>query len=279
MLSIGHSLIRRSSPLKMVKKLSTQVHYEAHSSESYESAYFYSHGAYTEHLRRIVVKKLGLEAETKRRLLDIGGGTGNFTESIVEKSPEVEAVVVDPFLEMEQDTKQVKFAKAPAEAFARPSGEWWRKDYHQVLMKEVVHHLNNRAPIFRGILEDLPDKPSADPNILIITRPQVDIDYPLWDEAREVWAENQPSYDDIESELKEAGFSQVTYCIEPYPCEIDMDRWLDMVRGRFWSTFSNFSDEELDEACERMLRDEKERIDSDGIIHFEDRLLFISAYK
>jgi SAM-dependent methyltransferase len=263
--------------------MTTQSHYEGHSASSYESAYFYSAGAYTDYLAKLVANRLGLEATTKRRIVDIGGGTGNFTKMIVQNSPEVEAIVVDPyFLEgTESSTDSLKFVKAPAEILAQSSDNvWWRQDYHQVLLKEVIHHVkaSDRGAVFSGIFQDLPDKPSSDPGLLIVTRPHADIDYPLWNEAKQVWAENQPSLTELQSELEQAGFSHISNTIEAYPCEIDFERWLGMVKGRFWSTFSNFTDEELEEACKRMRADEEHRIDEKGVIHFEDRLLLISAY-
>jgi hypothetical protein len=203
----------------------------------------------------------------------------------------VEAIVVDPFLEGTEQAAagSVTFVQAPAELLGatKTNDMWWRDDYHQVLMKEVIHHVaaEDRVAVFRGIHMDVSTQSNnnnddADhPNILIITRPQIEIDYPLWKEAKQVWAKNQPSQTELESELKEAGFSTVSSTIEPYPCEIDFERWMSMVKGRFWSTFSNFTDEELEEACERMRVDEAERINDKGVIHFEDRLVFISAYK
>jgi hypothetical protein len=50
-----------------------------------------------------------------------------------------------------------------------------------------------------------------------------------------------------------------------------------MIKARFWSTFSNFTDQELEEACQRITRDEANRVDEKGDIHFEDHLLFITA--
>lgn len=267
----------------------TQSHYQAHTVSSYESAYFYSAGAYTDYLAKLVVRRLGLEPTTCRRILDIGGGTGNFTKMVVRNSPEVEAIVVDPFLEGHEEgtdesssTASVKFVKASAEILAEPpDNTWWRQDYHQVLMKEVIHHIDasDRLNVFSGIFRDLPEKPSPDPGILIITRPHADIDYPLWEEARQVWAANQPSQGELQADLEQAGFSFVSSTIEGYPCEIEFERWTSMVKNRFWSTFSNFSDDELEQACEQMRVDEADRIDEDGTIHFEDRLLVISAYK
>jgi SAM-dependent methyltransferase len=271
------------------RAMTTQAHYEAHSATSYESAYFYSPGAYTDYLAKLVVNRLGLQTNSRGRILDIGGGTGNFTKMIVADSPHVEAIVVDPFLEGTEistdDSPSVKFVHAPAEELAATVKTdamlWWRQDYQQVLMKEVIHHLTpqDRVAVFTGIYDDVPSGNNDNPTILIITRPQLEIDYPLWKEARQVWAKNQPSQAELESELKQAGFTTVSSTIEPYPCEIEFERWMSMVKGRFWSTFSNFTDEELEEACDLMRVDEAERINDKGIIHFEDRLVFISAYK
>jgi SAM-dependent methyltransferase len=276
----------------------TKSHYEGHSAETYESAYFYAPGAYTEHLASLVKRSLQLDASpdacTKDRcLLDIGGGTGNFTRMIVEDAPNVCAIVVDPFLEQlsisgvdESESaasdERIRFVKAPGEEFKlKPTDEtvWWRQNYQQVLLKEVVHHFNDtdRVPIFKGIFNGL--ERSGAPSLLIVTRPKLEIDYPLWDEARKVWAENQPSLEQFVEELELAGFSNVQHSIESYRCTILLERWQSMVKARFWSTFSTFTDKELDEACHSIAESEKERVDKDGLLHFEDRLLFITARK
>lgn len=204
-----------------------------------------------------------------------------------------QAIVVDPFL-IDQDTIErskntnVRFHKASAEDFMLPIEEtsrWWRTGYHQVLLKEVVHHFDesNRVSIFRGIWQGLVPMctTSTDvPSLLIITRPQRDIDYPLWNEARQVWAQNQPSLESLVGALNEAGFTNIVHTVETEPCSISLDRWQSMVKGRFWSTFSNFTDAELEQACQTIAENERHRIDPDGTtLRFEDRLLFISACK
>lgn len=274
----------------------TQSHYESHSAASYESAYFYEVGAYTEHLKDLCKTRLQLgvaavdQAETERRriLLDIGGGTGTFTRMLIQDTPFCRAVVVDPFLEKktkEEETTSnkdglVHFVSAPAETFMSHDDCWWRRDFHQILLKEVAHHFadKDRIPIFRGMWQGLVPT-TGPPSLLMITRPQKDIDYPLWDEARDVWAKNQPSLDQFVSELTAAGFSDVQHSVEPYPCVISLERWQAMVKARFWSTFANFSDAELEAACHVIAENEKHRITEDGCLHFEDRLLFITAYK
>jgi hypothetical protein len=290
-----------------IRHASTKAHYESHSADSYDSAFFYEVGPYTEHLRNLCRSRLQLDktadetfaAATShhqqrrpRVLLDIGGGTGTFTRMLIQDTP-CQAIVIDPFLEKQNkvDSKPsddpVTFVAAPAEAFMNdpttPEENSWRRGYDQILIKEVAHHFaeQDRTPIFRGMWDGLvpssSSAPAGPPSLLMITRPQIDIDYPLWEEARAVWAKNQPSLDQFVSELKAAGFSNIQHSVEAYPCAISLERWQSMVKARFWSTFANFSDDELNEACAVIAENERHRITADGTLHFEDRLLFISA--
>lgn len=275
--------------------MTTSSHYEAHSPESYEEAYFYEAGTYQQYLIDLVGQRLQLSdssTQEERHILDIGGGTGNFAQALLEGAPQnTRITVVDPFLDPtksttdDEATTNLAFVKAPAEDFLKaPSNDekdtWRRQGFHQVLLKEVVHHLEDkdRVGIFQGMYQELIPTPSA-PSVLIITRPQTEIDYPLWDAAREVWKKNQPSVDEFSKELLEAGFCDIQHTLEPYPCQIALSRWQSMVKNRFWSTFSNFSDEELREACAQMEVDYQDRVDDQGILHFEDRLVFLSARK
>lgn len=272
----------------------TSSHYEAHSAHSYEEAYFYEAGTYMQHLVDLVDArlKLGDVARPPCRLIDIGGGTGNFAQALMDRHPsKFVSTVVDPFLDPTASGKGLKgldFVKESAEVFMNPNDDdvAWRKGYHKVLLKEVAHHFKaeDRVKIFKGIydaLETTTATGDSDCNaaLLIVTRPQVEIDYPLWDEARQVWKENQPSASDFQKELEQAGFVNVQQTLEPYPCQIPLDRWQSMVKGKFWSTFSNFSNKELEAACQTIAKDYSDRVDKDGILHFEDRLVFISAGK
>jgi hypothetical protein len=64
---------------------STKSHYENHSADSYENAYFYEVGAYTEHLRDLVQEYLQFKAANKRKvILDIGGGKDDSVWSMVD---------------------------------------------------------------------------------------------------------------------------------------------------------------------------------------------------
>ncbi len=263
------------------RDVQAKSHYEGHSSTSYENAFFYEPGVYQEYLRDRVRASLRLTSESKHILIDIGGGTGNFTRAIIDGT-QVTAIVVDPFLEDSSDdsnSQSVQFVKAAAEAYKQPPGtDRWRNGYSQVLLKEVIHHIatTDRVAVLRGIREGMSSSSEIKPAILIITRPQRDIDYPLWSDAREVWAQNQPSLGELVDDLKKAGFRNVEHTVEAYKCQIPIARWKDMVKARFWSTFSSFSDSELEKACDVIEQNEAGRT-VNGVISFEDRLLFIKA--
>jgi hypothetical protein len=230
--------------------------------------------------------------------LDIGGGTGNFAQALVQfvakeedasfslsKVDYLDVVVMDPCLDPTTSSKQagegaatdrISFVKAEAEAFlddcknsndrspASPSRRT-PESYHQILMKEIVHHLDakDRVGIFRGMhqglanIESLNDHSNSGrnpiPSILIVTRPQVEIDYPLWDKARQVWKENQLSMHELTNDLHEAGFCSIKHTIESYPCSISLERWQSMTKNRFWGTFLSFSDNELQQAFTTLL--------------------------
>jgi hypothetical protein len=233
------------------------------------------------------------DVNSSRHILDIGGGTGNFARALVHNCPSrnFRVTVVEPFLEETKSndlpmSDRIHFVKAPAEIFlsrSRDEDEWRKIGIQKVLIKETIHHIDEkvRVGILKGMYDELEASSGDDgittPSILIITRPQIEIDYPFWDAARKVWKENQPSLEQLQHELQLAGFVDIQFTIERYDSQITLQRWQEMVKNRFWSTFADFTDEELELGCEELARERPP--DENGIIHFEDRLLFITGKK
>ena len=209
-----------------------------------------------------------------------------------------EGIVMDPFLSAAATSNgPIQFVRAGAEDFINSMVEgdacslskelkpkWWRHEYDfdQVLMKEVIHHIPQevRRPFFDALRRlmlrstrpsDAPEEGA--PSVLIVTRPRSKLDCPLWDGAREVRAKLFPPVEDIVDDLVAAGFRHVQWTIESYPCVIQLEQWTAMVKGRCWSAFSHFEDEELEEACREIERTAD--VDCDGRIHFDERMLFI----
>lgn len=272
-------------------------HYSQHSAKSYDSAFFSSDEDYLQYLTELIQEKFkwrkndAFITPTSLTLLDIGGGTGTFTKRLIDEFPSFKAIVMEPFLEPNKDVNEnksnISFCKASADDFLREDimlkddVPILRTGYHHVLMKEMIHHIteSNRTEIFRAIhtgFETLQLYHDSAAALLIITRPKYDIDYPLWPAAKKIWEANQPDHQSIIQDLEVAGFQKVETTTHAFACRVNLERWKRMVQGRFWSTFSSFTDAELLEACKTY--DDHSALCEDGNLKFEDRLLFITAY-
>ena len=251
--------------------------------EVYDSAPFYAPGPYEEWLASACIERLKLTASHK--LADVGGGSGSFAAKLKQEVGARWLTVVEPSADMLAgaatnplvDAAECKDANAWAkDAPSRKSGV--PETYNCVLLKEVVHHFSTseRQSIFSLICSHRLD--ASDGRLLIVTRPQHNIDYPLWPAARDVWARNQPSETKLMDELRAAGFDKVECHLHAYPHAVKIEEWCRIVSGRFWSTFSHFTDEELLEGCAKIRADAQEPARQDAeTLHFEDRLLLIVA--
>ena len=67
---------------------------------------------------------------------------------------------------------------------------------------QVVHHFPApRVPLFESMRNN---RMRHDGRLVIATRPQTAFDYPLFEGARKVWVANQPSSDELASDLTAA---------------------------------------------------------------------------
>ena len=58
---------------------------------------------------------------------------------------------------------------------------------------------------------------------------------------------------------------------------IKLARWVELVKRRFWSTFSHFDDDQIDAGCDVIRRDWATRTNQAGEIAFQERLVLIVA--
>ena len=252
----------------------------------YEAAPFYAPGPYEAWLTSACVQRM--ELGSSHSLADLGGGSGGFATKLKQAASARWLSVVEPSAEMLSGAEASSDVNSAicADALGWASSSTEEADgsvtsgsmpvrYDRILLKEVVHHFadSDRPLVFRRLLEN---RLTADGRVLIVTRPQRDVDYPLWEAAREVWAAHQPSEALLVDELNAAGFRDVATHVHTYPHEVATDEWCRLVKGRFWSTFSNFTDAELDEGCARIRADAAARADP-GVLRFDDRLLLIEA--
>ncbi|MBL4848921.1 MAG: hypothetical protein JKY65_25645 [Planctomycetes bacterium] len=244
---------------------SSDEHYAAVAARYEQSAFYDPASSYNRWLIPHVVAALGLEPAS--RFADLGGGTGAFTAalseaaglttlpSVVEPSPLREQATARGLPGLDEDA--ATFAGSPGVA-----------DWDALLLKEVVHHLSLGA--FPEICLGLARRLSAHGRLVTITRP-VEPDYPLFSAAKIVWRMNQPPASRYVSALEAAGL-EVEEQEHAFRFEIPREEWFTLVRNRFWSTFSAFSDEQL----EAGIRELEERY-KDPILSFEDRLVFLVA--
>ena len=162
--------------------------------------------------------------------MDIGGGTGNFTQKLAcAAGISRDVLCVDNSLEMLElasAREGVATCLNDAVAFSQRSD----CSYDLCLLKEVVHHVqtSNLTSMYAGIHSQL----SPGGIVLTITRPQ-DVDYPLFAAAREVWRRGQPPVELFVSALKDAGFSQVHVAEHTYTATLPRARWLRMAGLHF----------------------------------------------
>lgn len=145
-------------------------------------------------------------------------------------------------------------------------------EYDRLFLKEVVHHipLDELQEVFDGVCRQLRD----DGRMSIITRMPTSEHYPFFEAAHKVWVDNQEHYDTYADMLRKSGL-EVDVAIRDFEVRMPKEAWIGMVRARFWSTFSHFSDEELEAGIKEL----EARFKGEEEVVFPDRLVFITGTK
>jgi len=260
-------------------KMGEAEHYER-VPNTYHSAWFYAKDSPYERWQIEVVTKAleGVASREKGIFVDIGGGTGRFTD-LVRKELQLEqpALCVDFSKDMLAQAGAIEGVK-PVLADAVKFAESVQPSMHHIyLLKEVVHHVRDEdlGIFFSGLSRGLAQGGTC----LIVTRPHSDIDYPFMKKAIEVWKQNQPDASIFALQMEEVGFKDVSVTTHGFPVVIPQQQWLDMVADRFWSTFSesHFTQQELNDGIEEIRATYP--CDEEGNLHFEERIVLVSGRK
>lgn len=214
-------------------------------------------------------KRIGyyLELTNIDILADIGGGTGTFTDMLAKEYKPKKTYCVEPEKSMcKLARKYTSFETIHSDSFYFIND--LRYNYSKILFKEVIHHIHNRLALWKDIYNTIENNGK----ILIYTRPQ-NIKFPLFQKAKDVFHENQPNYNIVIEELKSVGF-KIQVSIESFSFELSKKEWHKMLKARFMSDLSVFTNEEILDGIQEL--ENKYRSTTYTI---EDEIIFITAYK
>lgn len=209
-----------------------------------------------------------LDLRENDRFVDLGGGTGIYSEAILQLVPLQHPItIVDPIAEMLAQVPQhlqVERVEMDALAYSRMPG-----DLDKVLMKNAVHYVDKKAELFSNLHGKL-----TQGGVLLVVNSPVPIDHPLFDAALD---RSKTWYTDSETLVEllgGSGFEVETDSLD-YDFRIPKYQYFQMVRERYLFLLASFTDEELEEGVtemEKMFRDEDN-------LHFTSRFDFLTAVK
>jgi SAM-dependent methyltransferase len=255
---------------------------------TYEKAFFYEAGKYHDWMIDQLLASLKLDHHhgSATRFVDIGGGTGHIAVSLTERAgldPRC-ITVVEPSESMASQAIARKLHTEVVDAFSwalssshhnntTESNDDELSYYDRMLLKEMIHLVS--ADKRRSMWHALFKKLSPGGVVCIVTRPKDNIDYPFFEAAHEVWRNQCSPISELVEDLTNAGFTNIDVKLHAYPCRIEVDRWLGMIRNKFWSTFESFDDKSLELGCTEI----RERFKEQAVIEFEDRIHFVTAVR
>lgn len=203
---------------------------------------------------------------TERDLVaDIGCGTGLYARGLAQHAAAV--VCAEPsapmLAQVPAGDKLIPIA-ASAEDLAGGRTGLPHDGCDAILLKEVLHHVGDRAAVIAGLARLL--RPGG--RMLVVMLP-TQISYPLFAAALELFAARQPDPAVIAGNMRSAGLEpSLTY--ESFPLTFPTERYLQMVRNRYMSLLSHFDDAQLEAGVAEI-----QRASPAGQIAFTDTFAFV----
>lgn len=231
----------------------------------YDAHLYYS----DDFVRRLTSKMIeDIDLQTGDVLVDLGGGTGMYSKDIL-KQVELEkpVLLVDPFEEMlahARDDERLECVCADALSFSEQP-----RTYDKVLMKEAVHHVDDRPRLFRNLHDRLTD----DGAVLLVHVPP-ELDYPLFAKALERSQHWHADPDELAAQLSEVGFEVARDGLD-LRHRMPKGDYFGMVEARYMSVLSSFSEAELKAGLAEMA----ETYADTDLLEFIDHFDFIAGRK
>ena len=208
-----------------------------------------------------------LDIRPKDIMIDVGCGTGIFSKKIIDNSSLKRIICVENSLSMcerAEEYEELDVIHSEAKIYFNKKNITFDK----ILFKEVIHHLTDRQNTFETIYQKI----SNNGKLLIATRPKK-VEFPFFEKAHESFSVSQPDYILFKEELIAKGFN-VEISLDKYKINLSKDKWNRMLRNRFMSNLSEFSDTEINNGILEISK--KYSLDN---YTFYDNLVFIIASK
>lgn len=198
---------------------------------------------------------------------DIGAGTGLYTNIINEKILFNNPILfIEPSYDM---TKSIEHNNK-YNIFNETSDIFLDRNisFDKILFKEVIHHISDRNSLWKKLYKNL----NINGIFLVITRPQ-NIKIPLFSKAKDAFKINQPNYNIFIEEAKNAGF-EIDINIKSFNFSLEKERWFKMLRDRFMSDLTTFTDKEIEEGIYEL-----EKSILSNMVDIEDEIIFLIGIK
>ena len=200
--------------------------------------------------------------------VDLGGGTGIFTAAILGqvrlRNP---VILVDYYAEMlDQVPAELPVEKVEADALAFSAEP---RSYDKVLIKETIHHVDNRDLLMRQLYERL-----RSGGALLLVHVPPELDYPIFEAALERARNWHADPDELERQMRAAGFQVERDAID-WPHVIPKERYFDQVASQFMSVLSSFTPDEMEAGLAEM----RQTYADTDVLEFNDHFDYIVGYK
>jgi len=221
---------------------------------------------FVRHLTAKMVRHLDLDG--KDVLADIGCGTAMYSRDIVRQVPLEQPILgVDPYQSMLDQIPD----GAPVTPICQDALAFSRSDHRfdKALMKETVHHVEDRPEFFHNVHRQLSDRGRF---LLVHVPPR--LDYPLFQRALERCLKWHADPDDLEREMQGAGFTVKRDAVD-WPHRVPRPKYFEMVRNCYMSVLTSFDPEEIEEG----LREMESRYGDRELLEFNDHFDYVLGVK
>lgn len=150
--------------------------------------------------------------------------------------------------------------------------------FSKVLLKEVVHHINEDFAEFCQRTAEYFHTSEQRCALLVATRLADPKSYPFFEAARETWRSGQMDAQVYADQMAANGLKNVRQFIKGFRVEMPLQQWKQMIRNRFWSNFGCLSDQQIEAGLEEMGEFKEFQKEGDPTtIVFYDNFVFITG--